>query len=307
MYIRLLGTAAGGGFPQWNCNCCQCRGVRQGTKQSHARTQSSVALSADGLHWFLLNVSPDIRQQIEAFPPLSPPAGETRHSPIVAIFLTDADLDHTLGLLVLREGLRRTIYATPGVRHALTEGLRLLPALACYCAVDWYAPAMALTSLAYADGTPSGLRYTACRLRGHPPRYMGTQATPGPDDRVGYYFIDAQSGGRFLYLPGLASLAEESIAQFLTQCDLLLVDGTFWNEQEMIMTQTGTKSATAMGHLPIGGPTGSLPLLAALPIKHRVYIHINNTNPILIEDTPEHATVKAAGVEIGYDGMEFRL
>src|SRR5258707_15852732 len=180
MYVRLLGTAAGGGFPQWNCNCKQCHGLRQGILQARPRTQSSVALSADGQRWFLLNASPDIRQQIEAFPPLTPPAGTTRGSSIAAIFLTDADLDHTLGLLILREGLQRTVYATASVQRALAEGLALLPVLEHYCTIDWREPTTELTPLLYADGSFSGLSYAAHVVAVHPPRYMRVQATPQP-------------------------------------------------------------------------------------------------------------------------------
>ncbi len=307
MYIRLLGTAAGGGFPQWNCNCRQCQGVRQGTLRARPRTQSSVALSADGVRWFLLNVSPDIRQQIEAFPPLAPtPSGGPRGSGIAAIFLTDADLDHTLGLLILREGLQRAIYATPAVRHALTEGLALLPALRHYCDVDWREPAHELTPLDYADGSPSGLHYAACAVNGHSPLYMGEQTAPKRGDRVGYRFVDTRTGGCLLYFPGLAAL-EEPVKALLTNCDALLLDGTFWSEHEMQHTSTGTKTATQMGHWPVGGPEGSLIQLAALPIKRRIYLHINNTNPLLIEDSPEYAAVSEAGIEVGWDGLELTL
>ena len=306
MYVRLLGTAAGGGVPQWNCNCTQCNGLRQGTVQVRPRTQSSVALSADGQRWFLLNASPDIRQQIEAFPPLTPPPGKARGSPIAGIFLTDADLDHTLGLLILREGLQRTIYATATVHYALTEGLALLPALQQYCGLDWREPATELAPLLYSDGSPSSLSYAACVVAGHPPLYLGKQATPQPGDRVGYRFVDTQTGGRFLYFPGLAEL-DESVKRLLADCDALLLDGTFWSEHEMEDTGTGTKSASDMGHLPVGGPSGSLAQIASLPIKHKIYVHINNTNPILTQGSLAQKTVQEAGVDVGYDGMEITV
>lgn len=304
MRVRLLGTAAGGGFPQWNCNCRQCRGLRLGTVRARPRSQSSVALSADGARWFLLNVSPDIRQQIEAFPPLAPnPAGNTRHSGIAGIFLSDADLDHTLGLLILREGLPQTIYATRSVRDSLTTGLTLFPALSHYCSIDWREPAEVLTTLSYADGSPSGLRYAACALEGHPPRYMGEQVTPHPGDRVGYRFVDEHTGGRLLYLPALAALTAP-VKVLLADCDVLLLDGTFWSEQEMQESGTGTKTATQMGHLPVGGPEGSLIQLATQPLKRCIYVHINNTNPMLSEDAPEYAAVYESGSEVGQDGQE---
>ena len=307
MHVRLLGTAAGGGFPQWNCNCRQCQGVRLGILRAHARTQSSVALSADGERWFLLNVSPDIRQQIEAFPPLaSSPTGNTRNSGIAGIFLSDADLDHTLGLLMLREGLPHTIYATRSVRHSLSAGLALLPALNHYCESEWCEPANVLTPLCYTDGSPSGLLYAACELDGHPPLYMGAQATLQPGDRVGYRFVDERTGGGLLYLPGLSALTEP-VKALLADCDVALLDGTFWSEHEMQESGTGTRTAAQMGHLPVGGPAGSLLHLASLPLKRRIYVHINNTNPMLIEDSPEAAAVREMGIEIGQDGQEFHL
>jgi len=151
MYVRLLGTAAGGGFPQWNCNCTNCQGVRSGTLQARPRTQSCVAISADKIRWFLLNVSPDIHRQIEAFSPLTPPADSSRGSGIAAILLTDADLDHSLGLFLLREGFQQTIYATATVRHALTEGLTLSPVLSHYCGIEWREASLTWTPLCYAD------------------------------------------------------------------------------------------------------------------------------------------------------------
>jgi pyrroloquinoline quinone biosynthesis protein B len=280
--------------------------VRQGTLQARPRTQSSVALSADGTHWFLLNASPDIRQQIEAFPLLAPPAGSARGSSIAAVLLTDADLDHTLGLLIMREGLHRTIYATSVVHHALTRGLALASALSHYCEVEWREPAQELTPLPLANGSPSGLSYVACPLTGHPPRYMGEEALPQEGDRVGYYFVDGRSGGRLLYVPGLATL-EAPVRNLLAYCDALLLDGTFWSEHEMEETQTGSKSASAMGHLPVGGSQGSLLEIAALPMRHRIYVHINNTNPLLREDSSEYAAVRAAGIEVGRDGLELTL
>ncbi|HLV78966.1 MAG TPA: MBL fold metallo-hydrolase, partial [Chthonomonadaceae bacterium] len=170
MQVRLLGTAAGGGFPQWNCGCPNCRAVREGMGRAQPRTQSSVAVSADGARWFLLNASPDIPAQIAAFPPLQPPPGAARGSGIAGVLLTNADLDHTLGLLLLREGARLSIHATPRVRAALETGLSLTSVLECYCGVDWKTPPVDLTSLRYADGAPSGLRYAAFPVPGKPPR-----------------------------------------------------------------------------------------------------------------------------------------
>jgi pyrroloquinoline quinone biosynthesis protein B len=265
-----------------------------------------VSLSADGRRWFLLNASPDLRQQIENFPLLAPPKGQPRGSAIEGIMLTDADLDHTLGLLTVREGLRRTIYATEVVRSTLTTGLNLLPTLNHYCAVVWQNPARELTPLLYADGTPSGLRYAAHVVAGHPPLYMGTQHKPKPGDRVGYQFVDDETGGCLFYFPGLSSL-EPPVQRLLTQGDVLLLDGTFWSEDEMVNQGLSIRHASEMGHLPVGGENGSLSAIAGLSLQRKIYVHINNTNPMLIEGSQAHEAVIAAGCEVGHDGMHILL
>jgi pyrroloquinoline quinone biosynthesis protein B len=306
MQVCLLGTAAGGGFPQWNCNCNNCRGVRSGLVHACARTQSCVAISADSTHWFLLNASPDIRIQIEAFSPLTPPDTGRRGSPIAAVLLTDADLDHTLGLFLLREGLPQTIYSTSTVRSALTEGLSLLPVLSSYCGVQWREASSVDTPLLYADGSSSGIRYKAFSLPDKPPRYMRDHVAAGTGDRIGYFFQDEKTGGRLVFMPGVSAL-HSSLLPYLQECDALLLDGTFWDEQEMQNAVGATTSASQMGHLPVGGASGSLEQIAALPIRHKIYTHINNTNPMLIDDSPERMAVEAAGVTIGWDGLEIQL
>ncbi len=306
MHVHLLGTAAGGGFPQWNCNCTNCQGVRSGTLQARSRTQSSVAISADYTRWFLLNASPDICQQIEAFPPLIPSLDSRRGSNIAAILLSDADIDHTLGLLLLREGLHQTIYATATVRRALTEGLTISPVLSHYCTIEWRKASATWNQLCYADRSPSGLLYAAFALPDKPPPYMRGRETPSAGDRVGYRFIDEKTGGRLTFMPGVGIL-NDSIMTYLHTCDALLLDGTFWREDEMRVMVGSKLTAASMGHLPVGGPNGSLGVIAPLPITHKIYIHINNTNPMLVEDSPEHTQVKAAGVEIGWDGLELTL
>lgn len=306
MRVRLLGTAAGGGFPQWNCNCVNCRGMRDGLIKARARTQSCVAISVDNQRWFLLNASPDIRAQIESFPSLTPPADSPRGTSIEDILLTDADLDHTLGLFILREGSPLNVFATSAVQHALTTGLTLGPVLECYSGITWHELSSELTPLPYSDNSPSALLYAAYPVAGKPPRYMEAHVSPQAGDRVGYRFVDKLTGGRLLFLPGLAFFDEKTRA-YLQDCDALMLDGTFWSEHEMEQRHVGTTSATQMGHLPIGGPDGSLSHIASLPISRKIYMHINNTNSILIENSPEAMTVKAAGVEIGWDGLEFVL
>jgi pyrroloquinoline quinone biosynthesis protein B len=306
MQIHLLGTAAGGGFPQWNCNCAICRAVREGTRPAQPRTQSCAAVSADGRRWFLLNASPDVRLQIESFPPLLPTGATPRGTRIEGILLTNADLDHTLGLLILREGGRLPVHATATVRHALTEGVALAAILESYCGVDWREPPSELSPLTYADGTPSGLHYAAFALPGKPPRYLEGRAEAAPGDCVGYRIVDKATGGRLVFLPDAAILDEVVMGQ-LRACDVLLLDGTFWSENEMERMGVGTTPASRMGHLPIGGQDGSLVRIAPLSIARKIYVHINNTNPILVEDSPERAAVEAAGVEVGHDGMDLTL
>jgi pyrroloquinoline quinone biosynthesis protein B len=303
MRIRLLGTAAGGGVPQWNCNCPVCREARAGNSRVQPRTQSSVAISADDEHWFLLNASPDLRVQIEGFAPLQPASTSPRGSPIEAILLTNADLDHTLGLFLLREGEKLLVHATPEVRKCLTDGIALGPVLASFCGVKWIRPTMGITPLLRRDGSESGLIYQAISLVGRPPRFMKGERTRSAGDAIGYRIQDQKTGGRLLFLPDVAHLNDELVRE-LSQCEVLLFDGTFWSENEMEERGAGRASASSMGHVPISGPSGSLRVLAELKGRTRVYIHLNNTNPVLLEDSPERAAVTATGCSIGWDGME---
>ncbi|WP_165423159.1 pyrroloquinoline quinone biosynthesis protein PqqB [Ktedonosporobacter rubrisoli] len=305
MYVHLLGTAAGGGFPQWNCNCINCHGLRTGKICARARTQSCVAISGDGCHWFLLNVSPDIREQIASFPALQPPLHARRGTAITGILLTDADLDHSLGLLLLREGTPLHVYATSSIRQTLTSGLNLAPTLQAYSGLCWHEPSCSLAPLLCPDGSATGLLYEAFPVSGHPPRFR-ERALQQPGDRVGYRFTDEQNGKTLLFLPGLSSF-EDIPHHYLYDSHALLLDGTFWSEYEMEEQQVGNTSATQMGHLPVGGPFGSLARLATLPIDHKIYMHINNTNPMLLEDSPEYASVRSAQAEVGWDGLELLL
>lgn len=305
MQVRLLGTAAGGGFPQWNCGCPNCEGVRRGTVRARPRTQSCTAVSADGRRWFLLNASPDIRFQIESFVPLLPP-GTVRGTPIQGILVTNADLDHTLGLLLLREGGRLPVHATSSVQRALDEGLHLTEVLDCYGGVEWRRPPASLAPLVCADGTSSGLSYAAFAVPGKLPRYWEGRASPSGEDAVGYRFVDESTGGRLVYVPGLAARDQDVLTR-LQDADALLLDGTFWSDDEMRIVGAGKVSAREMGHLPVGSADGSLSALASLPAARKIYVHINNTNPMLREDSPERRAVEKAGAEVGWDGLEFTL
>jgi pyrroloquinoline quinone biosynthesis protein B len=304
MQIHLLGTAAGGGVPQWNCNCAVCREARAVGGRVRPRTQSSVAVSADGRSWFLLNASPDIRAQIENFPPLHPLDSKNRNSPIEAILLTNADLDHTLGLMLLREGERLCVHATPNVRLALTEGISFQPALESFCGTRWIEPSIKSLPLLRRDGSESGLSYEAIPLPGKPPRFIKSKTMVG--NAVGFRITDVKTGGRLLFLPDVAELTED-LSRWLPECDALLFDGTFWSENEMRDQGLGNLAAADMGHVPISGARGSLKVLAELKVPNKIYTHINNTNPILIEDSPEAAAVNAAGCVVGRDGLELKI
>jgi pyrroloquinoline quinone biosynthesis protein B len=306
MRVRLLGTAAGGGFPQWNCNCRNCSGIRSGSLQALPRSQSCVAISPDNRRWFLLNASPDIRTQIESFASLQPAPGLIRGTAIEGVLLTNADLDHVLGLFILREGSKFFVCASSRVRQALTEGLNLAQVLEHYCGLDWREPPWELSPLLTNDGKSSGLHYAAFPVSGKSPRYLGYGSSSTPGGVVAYRFVDEATGGRLLFMPDIAALDGRTLDE-IRSCDALLIDGTFWSDDEMqVMTSCGD-TASKMGHLPVGGARGSLVSIASLSIPRKVYIHINNTNPMLIEDSAERAAVEAAGAQIGWDGMEFEL
>ena len=259
----------------------------------------------DDQRWFLLNVSPDICTQIEAFKPLQPAALTTRGSSIQSVLLTNADLDHTLGLFQLREGEQLLVHATESVRDSLTQGISLSSTMAAFCGIQWINSPSELSPLLNRDASESGIFYQTVSVGGRQPRFSRTIAH-ALDHVVGYRFIDQKSQGRLLFLPDVAVM-DGKINDLLTECDVLLFDGTFWSEDEMKRRGAGTLVASEMGHIPISGSDGSLRILGQLDVKHRIYVHINNTNPILLEDSAEHAAVLATGCMIGNDGMEFQI
>ena len=297
MWVRVLGAAAGGGFPQWNCNCPQCRAVRDGSRPCRSRTQSSVAVSADYRRWFLLNASPDIRAQIESFPALHPRG--IRDSPLQAVLLTDAELDHTLGLLPLREAGRLEIHATAAVHETLNNGTSLLKTLSTYAEIEWR-PVATATEVSLADG----LSYRAFPIPTNKQARFGTGK--GEEDVVGYRITDGHTGRSLVYVPGAQELTASVRAQ-LEDCTCLLFDGTCWQDDELIRLGIAGKTSRDMGHLPISGDDGSLEQLAPLPIGRKIYIHINNTNPILLEDSPERRIVEEHGLEVAADGLELEI
>ena len=299
MRIKVLGAAAGGGFPQWNCGCPNCRDVRSGALAARPLTQECVAVSPDSKHWFLLNASPEIRSQIESFPALHPRG--PRDSPIAAILLTNGDLDHCLGLLSLRESHPLVIYATERVRRGFTEGNVLYRTLQRFPGqVTW----RALEPGKEAD--LGGLAVEAVPVPGKPPIHLEGNAPPEPGDNIGLLVRDPRTGKRLAYFSAAAAVTPAMRAAF-DRADCVFFDGTFWEGDELIALGLGDKRAEQMAHLPVGGRDGSLRALAGVRAPKRIYIHINNTNPLLRPRSPERAQAEAEGWEVAYDGMEVVL
>ncbi|MFO1112347.1 MAG: pyrroloquinoline quinone biosynthesis protein PqqB [Rhodospirillales bacterium] len=308
MRIIVLGSAAGGGFPQWNCNCPACRRAREGEAGILSRTQSSVAISADGANWFLLNASPDIRQQLAQTPALQPGRG-LRHSPVAGVVLTNADVDHVAGLLSLREGQALTLYATPRVHRVLAAN-PIFGVLNPQVVARLPLALEMETELALPDGTAAGLRVTAIAVPGKVALWLEDASRDDfgsvAEDSIGLRVLDPLTGGTLWYLPGCADMPFDLAAR-LDGSDLLLFDGTTWIDDEMLRTGVGSKTGRRMGHMSMSGAGGSIAALAGLAIGRRVFIHINNTNPVLLPDSTERTKAAAAGWEIAWDGMEMAL
>ena len=308
MQLKILGSAAGGAFPQWNCACANCRAIRAGTFHGKPRTQTQVALTEDGRSWFLLGASPDLRAQIEATPELHPRDG-ARQSPIAGVVLANADLDHVLGLLLLRELQPLRIYATSSVRRILHEDnsmfgmLQRIPNQAVW--TDFSLETQ--FNLRNAQGEDSGLRCRALSLSTHYPAYVTadrqSQLAPG-EASLGFIIASASpSGQQFAYMPAVPHMDDRLLDQ-LDACDVLLFDGTFWSDDELIRVQGSGQTAHQMGHIPV---EGILTKLAGVRRPRKIFVHVNNTNPMLDEASIEHRRVRDAGWEIAEDGWQFNL
>jgi len=305
--IRVLGSAAGGGFPQWNCGCPNCRGVRDGKLRAAARSQECVAVAAAGAaSYVLLNCSPEIRAQVESFPGLHPRG--PRHSPIAAILLTNGDLDHCLGLLSLRESHPLVVYATETVRRGFTEDNVLYRTLERFPGqVTWRVmKAGRDEDIVDVDGRPSGLTAEAVIVPGKAPVHLERSRPADPEDSVGFRIRETASGRVLAYFSGVGAVSSQ-VRQALTDADAVFFDGTFWSADELPALGLGTKRAEDMAHVPVSGAGGSLAQLADVRAGRRIYIHLNNTNPLLRDDSPERQTAAAAGWEVAWDGMEVRL
>lgn len=306
MRITVLGSAAGGGFPQWNCNCRNCAGVRSGSVRARPRTQSSIFIrpddSADGV---LFNASPDILEQIRSHPALQP-CRATRDTAIAGVVLMDGQIDHATGLFMLRErGTPLPLWCTDPVEEDLRTGNPVLRVLGHFCGVQ-------RTRIAL-DGTPftvpgvPGLSFRALPLTSKAAPYSPHRDNPVPGDNIGITVTDERSGRRLFYAPGLGEISPD-VFEAMGTADAVMVDGTFWTDDEMITMGLSRKRAQEIGHLAQSGPGGMVEWLGRLPATTRkLLIHINNTNPILDEDSAQRAELQRAGIEVTEDRMQIDL
>lgn len=303
MFIKVLGSAAGGGFPQWNCNCANCRGFREGTINAQARTQSSIVVSDNRQDWVLCNASPDIATQILRTPELVK-ADCLRGTPIGDIILTDSQIDHSTGLLSLREGCPHRVWCTPEVHEDLSTGFPIFPMLS-----HWNG------GLSHHPITPNNafqvtvcrdLQFTAIPIVSNAPPYSPWRDKPLPGHNVALFIEHLKTGNSLLYAPGLG-VPDDVIIPWLQKADCLLIDGTVWQDDELLTTGVGLNTGQDMGHLALSSDQGMLAMLATLPAKRKILIHINNTNPILNESSSQRHSLDQLGIEVSWDGMEITL
>ena len=306
MQVRILGSAAGGAFPQWNCGCPNCRAVRAGTFQGKPRSQTQVAITQDGRSWFLLGASPDLRTQIESTAELHPREG-VRQSPISGVVLANADIDHTLGLLLLRELQPLRVYSTASVQRILREDnsmfgmLQRIPEQA-----EWseFQPGLEFP-LCDASNQESGIRCRPYSLNPHFPAYVkpDRQSQLAAVEASLGFFIHSSLRCRFAYLPAVPQI-DDALLDQLESCEVILFDGTFWSDDELIRVQGTGQTALQMGHVPV---EGTLAKLAGIGRPRKIFLHINNTNPMLDQASPQYRRVQDAGWEIAEDGWLFNL
>jgi pyrroloquinoline quinone biosynthesis protein B len=308
MRVEILGTAAGGGFPQWNCACRNCRSLRTGTFPGKPRTQLQVAVSDDGTSWFLLNASPDLRTQIEANPFLYP-RGSVRHSPICGVLLTSADVDQSLGLLLLRELQPLEIFATASIRKILREDNSMFAMLHRTSNQARWNDIVPGTGFAFStkSGEKLGNQCLPVSVATRFPSYVTPKraAELDPNEAVAGLILQSTSGKRLGYFPVVAHL-DQTLVQQLDSLDVLLFDGTFWTDDELTK-QSGGHTAREMGHIPVSSPGGSLDLLSGLRCPRKMLVHINNTNPLLDETGPEYRQLRERGWEVAEDGCHLDL
>jgi pyrroloquinoline quinone biosynthesis protein B len=291
----VLGSAAGGGFPQWNCRCEVCALAWAGDPRVRPRTQASLAVSANGEDWILINASPDLPEQVRRASVLHPRAG-TRGSPIKAVLLTGAEIDQVAGLLSLREREPFTLYATASALSVF-EGNSVFGVLPC--------AVVARRTIKPGETyvLPGHLRAEFFTVPGKAPLYAEGEDPDTMSETAGNMGVEVCAGGaRLAFVPGAAAVTADLLAR-LARADVVFFDGTLFGDDEMIATETGSKTGRRMGHMPIDGIGGSLKALEGLKAR-RIYVHINNTNPILVEGSPERARVTGRGWEVAEDGLE---
>jgi pyrroloquinoline quinone biosynthesis protein B len=306
--VVILGAAAGGGVPQWNCGCPVC--VKARTEQPELQsTQASIAVSADGDHWFLINASPDLRQQLIAAPQLHPAAGKLRHSPIAGVILTNSEVDAVAGLLSMREGSPFTIYAHARVLSILKansifnvlneKNVRRQP-----IDVD------ATFEPTLPDGSPSGIEILPFAVPGKGAWYLEGKAHPAGDDGVGDTLglrIGDKASGRFFYFLAACAHVTDDLKSRLSGAAAVFFDGTVWRDDELIVAGLGNKTGQGMGHIAMSGESGAIAALAGLDIGRKMFLHINNSNPVLLRDSAERKTAERSGWQIPADGTEISL
>ena len=305
MRAIVLGSAAGGGFPQWNCGCANCARAWRGDPGAIPRTQSALAVTADERRWLLLNASPDLRQQILAAPALHPRTAP-RGSPIAVVAVTNADVDHLAGLLTLREGQPLALYGTARA-HAAVDGSPVFEVLDRAMVPRRELPLESTISVRDAEGAETGLWLTAFAVPGKVARYLETgedrvALAGSPGDTIGLVVADG-AGRRMVYIPGCAAV-DAAVTARAAGAEALFFDGTLYHDDELIRAGLGEKTGARMGHVPVAGPGGSMAGLAELDVGRRVYVHVNNSNPMICADTPERAEVEAAGWTVAFDGLE---
>jgi pyrroloquinoline quinone biosynthesis protein B len=311
MHIKILGSAAGGGFPQWNCACRNCSGLRAGTLRAHARSQAQVAFSPLPGLWFLVGASPDLRSQITATPELSPQPDSPRNPPLAGVFLLSADVDSVMGLLHLREFESFFVFATPAVQRLLHNESRIFTVLdRGASAVEWQKLSTRGRIGCHLSANPGDAPtffYSSISLQGSFPDFASEEflRSAAPEEATIGLLLE-QSGKKVFIAPSLSGRNAEW-AKTAASADLVLIDGTFWSEQELMQTGRTEKTASEIGHLPLSGPDGLLARFPANARGRKILFHINNTNPILDEESAERREVLEAGFEIAYDGLEFTL
>ena len=307
MRVIILGSAAGGGFPQWNCNCRNCRSARDGTLNGKPRTQTQVAICQDFRAWFLLNASPDLRTQIGVTSVLHP-RNHGRNSPIGGVLLTSADIDQVAGLLSLRELQTFRIYCTPSIRRILQEDNSM------FAMLNRVPDQVSWTDISCDDSfclqgeRGAGIDCNVFSLGNRFPAYVshGRTLELNPAEASLGVIVESSSGKRLAYMPAVPDI-DDALLKRLEETDLLLFDGTFWSDEELIRVQGSGSTARQMGHIPVSGAEGSLRKLAELRRPRKIFIHVNNTNPMLDESGPEYAEVRAAGWEVAEDGWSLEL